>query len=75
MVDSQGDSKNTVSDGGKMKLDGKEYDFVFDIEVEEGKVLMSDLSFSLTFSLPSGSLFFSCSLIAPSVPLLLNVSQ
>jgi len=37
VVDSAGDSKNTVG-GGKMTLDGKEYDFVFDIEVEEGRM-------------------------------------
>ena len=32
-----GDSVNSVGPGGKHTLDGKEYDFVFEIEIEEGK--------------------------------------
>lgn len=36
VVDSQGSTENSVS-GGKQSLNGKDFDFVFEIEIEEGK--------------------------------------
>ena len=36
VVDSAPTSENAVG-GGKQTLDGKEFDFVFEIEIEEGK--------------------------------------